>query len=132
MADTTLTGLVLSDDLLFASRISGTATSHGIAVRTARSPSQLVDLARQNTPTCVVLDLANPGLDVAELLRQLREACSPVPFIVAYGSHVDTATLRAARAAGCDVVMPRSQFVEQLPTALPEWFSRRTNGKSAG
>jgi hypothetical protein len=48
--------------------------------------------------------------------------------VVAYGSHVDTATLRAAREAGCDVVLPRSKFVEELPTALPTWLAPRTGG----
>jgi hypothetical protein len=42
---------------------------------------------------------------------------------VAYGSHVDTESLRAARAAGCDRVLPRSKFIEELPSALPDWFA---------
>jgi hypothetical protein len=48
------------------------------------------------------------------------------PRVVAYGSHVDTATLRAAREAGCDPVLPRSKFVEELPSALPHWFTPRS------
>jgi hypothetical protein len=42
--------------------------------------------------------------------------------VVAYGSHVDTERLRAARSAGCDPVLPRSKFVEELPKALPQWL----------
>jgi hypothetical protein len=45
-----------------------------------------------------------------------------MPRVVAYGSHVDTATLKAARASGCDPVLPRSKFVEDLPRELPRWF----------
>jgi len=45
-----------------------------------------------------------------------------VPRVVAYGSHVDAAGLKAARDAGCDVVLPRSAFVEQLPVKLREWM----------
>jgi hypothetical protein len=44
--------------------------------------------------------------------------------VLAYGSHVDTDTLRAARAAGCDPVWPRSKFIEELATALPGWFGQ--------
>ena len=40
------------------------------------------------------------------------------PTIIGYGSHVDTATLKAARDAGCDVVLPRSKFVEELAHLL--------------
>ena len=32
------------------------------------------------------------------------------------------AGLRAAREAGCDLVLPRSKFVEELPRALPGWL----------
>jgi CheY-like chemotaxis protein len=116
-------GLLLSDDLLFTSRITGTARHLGLVVRTARSGAALLELAQAQTPRCVLVDLANPGLVIADLLADLRNCCSPVPRVVAYGSHVDTATLRAARAAGCDVVLPRSQFVEELPSGLPEWFA---------
>ncbi len=69
----------------------------------------------------MVVDLDNPGLDVAALLGRLQAGPAP-PFVVAYGSHVDAAGLRAAREAGCDLVLPRSKFVEELPTALPRWF----------
>jgi hypothetical protein len=42
---------------------------------------------------------------------------------MAYGAHVDAAGLWAARQAGCDIVLPRSAFVEELPFRLPEWLS---------
>jgi CheY-like chemotaxis protein len=116
-------GLLLSDDLLFVSRISGTARDLGFPVKPARTAAVLADLARQQDPCCVLVDLANPGLDLPGLLCRLRETCARMPRVVAYGSHVDTATLRAAREAGCDVVLPRSKFVEDLPRALAEWFS---------
>lgn len=116
-------GLLLSDDLIFTSRITGTARSLGLVVRPARSAEALLHLARQETPRCVLVDLANPGLVLLELIRQLGEACRPLPRLVAYGSHVDTATLRGAREAGCEPVWPRSKFVEELASSLPGWFA---------
>lgn len=116
-----MTGLLLSDDLLFISRITGEARALGLTIKAARSADVLLGLARQETPVCVLVDLANPGLVLPDLLRQLDELGRP--RVVAYGSHVDTATLRAARDAGCDPVLPRSKFVEELPTALPQWFA---------
>jgi hypothetical protein len=41
--------------------------------------------------------------------------------VIGFGSHVDVGTLKAARAAGCDHVLPRSQFVADLETQLPVW-----------
>jgi CheY-like chemotaxis protein len=116
-------GLLLSDDLIFTSRITGTARGLGLTVRAARSADALVELARQSPPRAVLIDLSNPGLALPELLRRLAEVCPTVPRVVAYGSHVDAATLRAAREAGCDPVLPRSKFVEELPRALPEWLA---------
>src|SRR5205814_10623040 len=64
-------------------------------------------LAREHAPAGVLVDLGNPGLSVPDLLARLRAACPRMPRVVAYGSHVDAAGLRAARAAGCDVVLDR-------------------------
>ncbi|HZY86512.1 MAG TPA: hypothetical protein VFE78_16885 [Gemmataceae bacterium] len=116
-------GLLLSDDLIFTSRITGTARGLGLTVCAARSADALVELARQSPPHAVLIDLSNPGLALPELLRRLAEACPTMPRVVAYGSHVDAATLRAAREAGCDPVLPRSKFVEELPLALPKWLA---------
>jgi CheY-like chemotaxis protein len=115
-------GLLLSDELLFTSRITGTARSLGLVVQPVRTSAQLEEKARQQPPSCVILDLANPTLKVAELLRTLRASGPQPPYVVAYGSHVDTATLQAARNAGCDLVLPRSKFVDDLPSELPQWM----------
>jgi CheY-like chemotaxis protein len=116
-------GLLLCDDLIFASRITGEARALGLTLKSARTIEQLLELGRQETPPCVVVDLAFPGLSLTDLFRNLNEACRPLPRVVAYGSHVDAESLRAARVAGCDPVLPRSKFVEELPRALPVWFS---------
>lgn len=113
-------GLLLSDDLIFVSRVTGTAAALGLHMRAVRSAADLLRLADEDRPACVLLDLHNAGLDIAAVVRHLKSEAGP--FIVGYGSHVDVATLRAARDAGCDLVLPRSAFVEQLPTALPTWF----------
>jgi CheY-like chemotaxis protein len=116
-------GLLLSDDLIFTSRVTGTARDLGLSVMAARSADVLLGLAAQQPPACVIVDLQNPGLELRNLLDSLRGICRPMPRVVAYGSHVDAESLRAARLAGCEPVLPRSQFVEQLAAELPNWFS---------
>jgi CheY-like chemotaxis protein len=115
--------LLLSDDLLDASRITGTARSLGLSVQQVRSVDVLEQLARETAPSCILVDLNYPHLDVAELIRRLRNNCPQMPRLVGYGSHVDAAGLKAARSAGCDLVLPRSAFVEQLAEQLPAWMS---------
>ena len=105
-----MAGLLLCDDLIFTSRITGTAKALGLSVGAARDVAGRVRAARQTPPTCVLLDLQFPGLELVSLLAELR-AIGPMR-VVGYGSHVDAATLHAARVAGCDPVLPRSKFVE--------------------
>jgi CheY-like chemotaxis protein len=118
--------LVLSDDLMFTSRITGTARDLGFAAKVGRTPAALEELAKQQTPACVLLDLGNPGLVIDELTAMLR-TIAPKAYLVAYGSHVDTATLQAARTAGCNLVLPRSRFVEDLPRQLSTWVANGAN-----
>jgi CheY-like chemotaxis protein len=116
-------GLLLSDDLMFTSRIVGSARNLGLTMKPAKTADALVSLAAQENPRCVIVDLSNPTLTIGDLIGQLRASCTPMPRIVAYGSHVDAATLHAAREAGCDMVLPRSKFVEELPRSLTEWMT---------
>ena len=121
-------GLVLSDDLIFFSRIAGAARAAGLAVRQVRTPADLLAAVRQAPPGGVVLDLHNPGLDLAAVLTELRKVCPAMPRVTAYGSHVEAEVLRAARRAGCDCVLPRSQFVEELERAIQEWLTPASAG----
>ncbi|HMF16484.1 MAG TPA: hypothetical protein VKE98_04720 [Gemmataceae bacterium] len=122
MADTVEPlGLLLCDDLMFTSRITGTARTHALTLKSVRSQAELEALATQQSPSCVLIDLANPGLVIVDLIRKLRPE-GKGPYLVAFGSHVDAATLNAARQAGCDLVLPRSKFIDELPTALPRWL----------
>jgi DNA-binding NarL/FixJ family response regulator len=114
-------GLLLCDDLIFTSRIVGTGRDLGLELRSVKTIPALLDQARKQPPTCVILDLSLAGPAIADTVAQLRQI-APALRIVAYGSHVDTATLNAARAAGCDPVLARSQFVERLPNDLEAWM----------
>jgi DNA-binding NarL/FixJ family response regulator len=116
-------GLLLCDDLIFTSKVTGTAKALGLAVRSARTPEALLELARRSPPTCVIVDLQAPDLDLPALLARLAEVCPAMPRVVGYGSHVEAATLHAARVAGCDPAWPRSKFIEELPAALPGWLA---------
>ncbi len=115
-------GLMLIDDLIFFSRVAGTARAAGLTVRQAKTSDDLLTLARHQAPTGVILDLQNPGLDLPTLLADLRSSCVSMPRTVAFGSHVEAAVLRAAREAGCDQVMPRSKFVEALESGIADWL----------
>lgn len=114
-------GILLCDDLIFSSRITGTAAALGLKLRTAKTVENLTQILAQSSPRCVILDLHTAGLEIDAFARAMAER-HPKPVLVGYGSHVDTVTLRRAREAGLDVVWPRSKFVDELAAALPVWL----------
>jgi DNA-binding response OmpR family regulator len=114
---------MVCDDLIFTSRVTATARAHGLQVIPVRSGADALRRAGETIPRCLILDLHTIGADVAGFLAGLRAACPVMPRIVAYGSHVNTELLQAARDAGCDVVLSRGQFTRDLETNLPVWMT---------
>ena len=116
-------GIMLCDDLIFFSRVASAARAAGLTVKQARTPAEVLKLAANTPPGGVLVDLHNDTLDLPAFLVALKETCAVMPRVVAFGSHVDAERLKAARAAGCDRVLPRSKFVEELETDLAAWFT---------
>jgi CheY-like chemotaxis protein len=116
-------GILLCDDLLFASRILATARTHGCSIVWVRDLTTLFKQAQQRPPSGVLLDLHHPQLKLADLLRELSALCPVPPYYVAFGSHVDSERLQSARQAGCHLVLPRSHFVALLDSHLSEWLN---------
>jgi hypothetical protein len=59
-------------------------------------------------------------VDIARALDQVAPTRSVAPRarIVCFGPHVDDASADAARAAGADVVLPRSKFFRDVSAAV--------------
>ncbi|MBC7854803.1 MAG: hypothetical protein IAF94_15330 [Pirellulaceae bacterium] len=98
----------LCPNLMFASRVSGAASTLKIPLQVLASHGDLAAKLSADT-RLVIIDLSQNGLELPSIVSQVR-SISPAARIVAFGSHVDEAALAAARAAGCDAVMPNSQF----------------------
>ena len=111
-------GVLLSRDLMFTVKITGTAKELGHRVQVAGNLELASALIREHRPRAVFVDLTAGPLASAESLAALQAVAGPdVPFI-AFGPHVDAAALAAARAAGCAAVMPRSKFAAELPALI--------------
>jgi CheY-like chemotaxis protein len=114
--------LILTDDLIFGSRIAAVAREIGAGVKTARNVEALMVLTKSATPSCIIVDLQIAGPGIANLVASMQ-ALPTRPRIIAYGSHVDAAGLDRATQAGCDIVLTRSKFVEALESELPNWLA---------
>ena len=119
-------GLLLSDDLIFASRITTTARAHGLQMDVARTMEQCIQLMGKIVPTGVILDLHNETLQLDSLVSHIRNHAANTK-IIGYGSHVDKVKLQAARDAGIDAVLPRSKFVNDLESSITDWLTPHTN-----
>jgi hypothetical protein len=95
----------LVSDLMDRSKINAAVTD----VQFVRGADACVDA------DVVIVDLARFGAEVAAL-----RAGSPSARLVCFGPHVDEAAAAAARAAGADTVLPRSQFFRDIAAALNE------------
>jgi hypothetical protein len=100
---------VLTADLFFRAKIEETAKQLGLA-RPLPLPSN------ESAKGALVLLELGPRTSVEKVGEIL--AAAPDARVVAFGSHVDTATLDRARALGAAEVMARSRFVRELPQIL--------------
>jgi hypothetical protein len=115
-------GLLLSRDLIFTSKVTGTARELGYQVLTAGNTALASSMITEWQPKVVFVDLAAGELVSAPAILAYRKLARPQTAFVAFGSHVDMASLDAARDAGCDPVLPRSQFSAQLPDLIRRYL----------
>jgi len=103
-------------DLMFQPRIEAAARTLGFETEVADTPVSARDaLARR--PAIVIVDLHAIGLDAETVIRGAKVVGS---VVLAFGRHTEAATLKAARQAGADLAVPRSQLVEELPELISQ------------
>jgi hypothetical protein len=115
-------GILLSRDLIYTSKVTGTARKLGHQVMVAGDRQLAAAMIEQQRPRVVFVDLAAGDLVQPEALVAFQHLAGPNTAFVAFGSHVDTAALAVARAAGCSAVMPRSKFSAELPELIRLYF----------
>jgi hypothetical protein len=115
-------GLILTRDLFFASKVTGTAGALGLTMRSVGSRAQFRDALASADLTLVILDLDWPELSPPDVLAELPPGRKIAT--VAFGPHVHAEKLAAA--AGFQRVLPRSRFSAELPEIL-----KRTLAESA-
>ena len=111
--------LVAVDDLLFSSKIRTTAKLAGIDLTFARTPADILEQARALKPDLLILDLNSTKADPIATVAILKQDPALASIrTLGFVSHVHTAIIDAARAAGIDDVMARSAFAAQLNDIL--------------
>jgi CheY-like chemotaxis protein len=100
-------------DLMFSTRVRDAAASLG---HDCEMVGKAADVSgRLEGADLVIIDLMVPGGGALEAVEAARSAGVTV---VAYGEHVRADVLQAARDAGADDVLTRSEFTRRLPALL--------------
>src|SRR5262245_11758383 len=104
--------LGLTSELMMRSQLAAAARAAGVDLEFCASGAALVERGAAVRPRLIIIDLSEPGLDLAALVPALK-AAGVSSTVLAFGPHVHTDRLQSAKAAGCDLVISRGQFHAQ-------------------
>jgi CheY-like chemotaxis protein len=110
--------LAVLGDLFFTVKINESAKRAGLPVEFVKSEHDAVEGAK-GRPVLMILDLNFGGIDPLNLIRTLKAdpETKAIPLI-GYLSHVQGELKQQAQEAGCNMVLARSAFSQNLPVIL--------------
>ena len=118
--------VLAATDLMRLSRVAEGTRALGYEIAIVESADEARQALHSGPVDLLILDLQAddlPWQDVVTVAKEVNDG--PVP-VLAYGQHTNLGLLREARRAGCNVVVPRSQLVEELPTLIERARKQRT------
>ncbi|HEV2865148.1 MAG TPA: response regulator [Allosphingosinicella sp.] len=120
--------LVVDDDASVRATIAQALGALGYAVREADDGAAAIAAVRESAVSLVILDYVMPGMDGAEVARQIGAVDEDLPIIFSTGH----AALRALRAsAGEDVQILAKPFtLDELDSLLRERLAERRRART--
>ena len=110
------------EDLFFLAKIQETAKKLGIKVGFLKNEKEAIakftDAPEQERPSLIVFDLNNANAKPLTLIPKLRTKFKKATSIIGFLSHLQGDLKVKAVEAGCDMVMPRSAFSQNLPNLM--------------
>jgi hypothetical protein len=111
------------EELFFVAKIQETARKLGVKVAFMKgdnkdSLAELTSGEDTNRPALIVFDLNNANAKPMTLIPKLKSKLKRSVSIIGFLSHLQGDLKAKAVEAGCDVVMPRSAFSQNLPNLL--------------
>lgn len=107
--------LAVLSDLFFSVKLTDAAKRSGMALEFAKEPKEVLEKARQK-PSLIIFDLNFDAAQPLELITKLKENSETKSIsLLGYVSHVQGELKQQAHDAGCDMVMARSAFSQNLP-----------------
>ena len=108
------------DDLFFRTRIQETARKLNVKVEFVKTEKEVLDSieASEGQPSLIIFDLNNAAAKPLSTIPKLKSRLKKGTSIVGFVSHVQGELKVKALEVGCDAVMPRSAFSQNLPQLL--------------
>ncbi|MBV8632453.1 MAG: response regulator transcription factor [Silvibacterium sp.] len=107
------------EDLFFLAKIQETSRKLGIKVAFVKADKDVVrKLTESERPSLIVFDLNNAVAKPLTLIPKLRAKLKKGTSIIGFLSHLQSDLKAKAIEAGCDIVMPRSAFSQNLPNLM--------------
>jgi CheY-like chemotaxis protein len=110
--------LAAISDLMFTVKIQEAAKRAGLDATFVKTADLVLDRAA-GQPAVILIDLNCSTIDGVALITQLKSdpATAQIPLI-SFLSHVQGDLKQAAHEAGCDMVLPRSAFSQNIMQIL--------------
>jgi PleD family two-component response regulator len=107
--------LAVVNDLFFSVKLSEAAKRSGLALEFVKEAKLVLEKAREQ-PSLIIFDLNFDAPEPLKLISELKgEPLTKGISLLGYLSHVQVDLKQQAQAAGCDMVMARSAFSQNLP-----------------
>ncbi len=109
------------DDLFFLAKIQETARKLNVKVEFVKTDKDLLDRLAENCdekPSLIIFDLNNVSAKPLTTIPKLKSKLKKGTSIIGFLSHVQGDLKMKAHEAGCDMVLPRSAFSQNLPQLL--------------
>ena len=110
------------DDLFFLAKIQETARKLGVKVGFVKADKDIVaklaDVPEDARPSLIVFDLNNVNAKPLTLIPRIKSKFKRGTSVIGFLSHLQGDLKVKALEAGCDMVMPRSAFSQNLPNLL--------------
>ncbi len=109
------------DDLFFLAKIQEVARKLNVKVEFVKTDKDILDRLENNgneKPSLIIFDLNNANAKPLATVPRLKKELKKGTTIIGFLSHVQGDLKVKAMEAGCDMVIPRSAFSQNLPSLL--------------
>ena len=107
--------LAVVSDLFFSVKLTDAAKRSGLSLEFVKEPKELLVKA-QEKPSLIIFDLNMESAQPLKLIAKLKGKSETKGIsLIGYLSHIQGELKQQAQEAGCDMVLARSAFSQNLP-----------------